>query len=141
MENNPFTAADRLAPHPATEQASTVEVWARHYAAQAVAANAYLRRVLHEKFTGDGEVPDVGFIVGTATASTAVALALTTPRDEIGAELWSVSPELGALNGEWEDTMDDLLDRLGINPADIDPDLEPGDFTSPSVRAEAANRA
>lgn len=135
MENNPFTAAGRLAPEPASVEESTVEVWARHYAAQAVAANAYARRVLRGKWLGIGSSTDVGFLVGMSVASTAAALALTTPRDGIAAKLWSVTPGLGALNGEWKTAMSDLLDRLGINPADIDPDLDAADFNSPSQQA------
>lgn len=134
VQTDPFVAAGRLAPQPKTREEATADGWARYYAAEAVATNAYLRQILNQDGPPKG---DISFIVGVSVAATAVALALTTSREEIAEKLWDITPELGALNGEWEEEMIDLLDRLSVNPADIDPDLDPADFDSPSQREEA----
>jgi hypothetical protein len=128
--------AERLAPAPIarpelfheTEQAA---VWERHYAALALAAHAALReesRTLPAN-PEPGSRPDLGYLSFIATSATAAVIALIYPGTAVY-KLWDLTPELGALNGEYVDFLADLLDNHGINPADIYPDFEAGDFQS-----------
>ncbi len=70
--------------------------------------------------------------------SLAAAVARLNDRETAAEVIWNLTPELGALNGEWEEWLVDTLDEHGINPADIDPDYEAADFNSPSVRQVTA---
>ncbi|GAA0495149.1 hypothetical protein Ade02nite_19130 [Paractinoplanes deccanensis] len=121
-----FEAAERLAPEP--EQHATADDWIRHYAALALAAWREFR-------TASGV--DLGLLSLVGTTATSAAVALTFNRQMAPGVIWSLTPEAGALHGEWEEWLTETLDRLGVNPADIHPGYEASDFRSPS-RAEVA---
>jgi hypothetical protein len=121
MSRPAFETALRLAPQPATRDAGLDE-WQRHYAAVALAAWSEFR-------TTSGEGPLLALAGGLALSA---AAALEPPRNHTARLLWDLTPEAGALNGEWEEWLAETLDRLGVNPADIHRDLEPGDWRSPS---------
>ncbi|MGX6605619.1 hypothetical protein ACWKSP_26325 [Micromonosporaceae bacterium Da 78-11] len=124
--NDPFAVAELLAPIP--DEHATTDDWVRHYAAQALAAWTVFRRSL-----GDPEERVfLGHLALIGTASTATAVALSEPQDTAAHLLWSLTPEAGALNGEWEEWIVAKLDDLGINPADINDEYIAGDFRSPS---------
>jgi hypothetical protein len=125
--------AERLAPTPDSRDA-TVEDWIRSYAALALAAHAAFQGALPPSGSkvAPGSRPDLGYLISIAVSSTAAAVALDTPREAVTEELWALTPEAGALNGEYIDWLTDTLDRLGINPADLDPAFEAADFKSPS---------
>jgi len=125
--------AERLAPTPDSRDA-TVEDWIRSYAALGLAAHAAFRATLPSLRPGGvrGSRPDLGYLITIAVSSTAAAVALDTPREAVTQELWALTPEAGALNGEYIDWLTDTLDRLGINPADLDPGFDAADFKSPS---------
>lgn len=133
-----FFAAERLAPEPASRETATVEVWTRHYAALAMAAHAAFDAAVHTVPSNPepGSRPDIGYLITIAVASTATAVALTAPSDEVAQALWDFTPEAGALNGEYVEWLAETLDQLGINPADLYPAFNGADFRSP--RAEAA---
>lgn len=124
--------ADSLAPCPATRDEATRDAWTRYHAALALAAHAAAHRLL-------GKDPVMfGTLTLVAVSATAAAIALTTTPDEVAGELWELTPECGALNGEWSAWLVETLDRLGVNPADVDPAYNPSDFRSPSVMGEQA---
>ena len=126
---SPISAADRLAPQPATRDTATRDAWVRHYAAQALAACAHLRAECRNlpPDPEPGSHPDIGYLGMLAQASMAAAVAFLGPLNA-PTLLWDLTPEAGALNGEWEDWLTDVLVRYGINPGHIDPDLDPADF-------------
>ncbi len=130
-----FNVADRLAPLPESRDQATPMVWVRHYAATALAAHYVFRKSLpslREDYK-PGSRPDLGLLSATATSATAAAVALLNNVEVAAGTLWDLTPELGALNGEWEEWLVAVLDRLGVNPADINPYYEAADFRSPSV--------
>ncbi len=130
MTRDPFAAAERLAPVPATREEATTDAWVRHYAALSLAAFTEFTRSLPQGAAG-GSRPDLGHLVGLAVAAMSAAHALsTTSRRPRG--LWDLTPEAGALNGEWEEWLADTLDAHGINPADINPEYNAADFRSPT---------
>ncbi len=131
-DTEPFARAAALAPQP--EQDGTVQDWIRHLAAEALAAHTVFRSMLPRISSTPvpGSRPELGYIIGLAVASTSAAVALTTPTDKVARKLWNLTPEAGALNGEYLDWLVSTLDRLGINPADIDPAYSAADFQSPS---------
>ncbi len=136
-----FNIADRLAPAPTTAEEATPAAWVRHYAATALAAHYVFRKSLG-RLDPDSPVsatrPDLGLLVTIGTSALAAAVALLNDRETAAETIWNLTPELGALNGEWEAWLVDTLDEHGVNPADIDPDYEAADFTSPSVRQVTA---
>lgn len=127
-----FERAHVLAPQP--DEDGTVDDWVRHYAAEALAAHAVFRSMLpsvsHNPVPGSR--PELGYVIHQAHAATAAAVALTTPTDQVARKLWDLTPEAGALNGEYLEWLEDTLDGLGINPGDIDPAYNTADFRSPS---------
>lgn len=129
-----FHAAETLAPAPQTLDESSNDVWARHYTAQALAAHAAFVAALPTiaATPEGGSRPDLGYLVAIATASTAAAVALVEEPEQVPITLWDLTPELGALNGEWDGWLIEQLDGMGVNPADIDPRLVAADFASPS---------
>lgn len=130
--HDPFAAAERIAPVPATRSEATAEAWVRHYAALSLAAFTEFHRQIVDQ-PADPARPDLGLLVGLAVAAMSAAHALhTTVLLPEPKQLWDLTPEYGALNGEWEEWLADTLDTLGINPADIDPRYNAGDFRSPS---------
>lgn len=135
MSTHPaFAAADRLAPAPEKREAATAEQWLKHYAALAMAAHAAFRDALPA--LGAAPTGDLGYLVTIGTAATAAAVALSMPPATAAALIWELTPELGALNGEYVDWLADLLDTLGINPADIERHYDAADFASASLAAE-----
>ena len=130
MNASPLNIAATLAPVPDRENASKA-TWVRHYAATAFAAYAQC----HHEISGlpphpaEGSRPDLGYLAALGNAAFAAAYLLANPGDTAG--LWEYTPEQGALNGEWEEWLADTLDEHGINPADIDPRYNSGDFRSP----------
>lgn len=140
MTANPFKVAARLAPVPS--ESGTVEDWVRHHTAHALAAWTVFDRetkFLHGHPTHGGR-PEIGYLAALGVASTHAAVALSSVhRGPIATELYDLTPEAGALNGEWEEWLTDALDRLGINPADINDEYVASDFASPSRRAEVVS--
>jgi hypothetical protein len=132
---DPFNAADRLAPVPDSRDTATRDAWVRYYAAQALAALAVLNDECRNlpPNPAPGSRPDIGYLGMLAQASMAAAVAFLGPLDA-PARVWDLSPELGALNGEWEEWLTDVLVRYGVNPGHIDPAYNPADFT-PAVAA------
>jgi len=128
-----FTAAERLAPVPATREQAATDSWVRHYAALALAAGAVFDDAVRTIPAGaaPGSRPDLGYLATLANAAIAAAYAFQHVED-YAPGLWDLTPEAGALNGEWVDWLTDTLDRYGINPADIDPRFVATDFRSPS---------
>jgi hypothetical protein len=124
-------AAERIAPVPETREQATTEAWVRHYAALALAAHVEFRRALPPIGSKPGSRPELGYLVEIGVAATAAVVALTnTDPAEVGGELWDLTPEAGALNGEWEDYLDGVLVGVGINPADINDYLDPAGFAA-----------
>lgn len=137
--HDPFDAAHRLAPTPDTPEEATRANWIRHYAALAVAAHVAFRAALRTIGPNPepGSRPDLGYLIAIAVASTAAAAALADPGN--APELiYNLTPEAGALNGEDLDWLDETLVAYGINPADIDPDLDPADFAAEVAAPGAA---
>ena len=132
---SPFDAADKLAPVPATREDATRHAWVRHYAATALAAYATLRTEFRTLTPSPepGSRPDIGYLSMLGVAATSAAVALLGAIDAPGL-IWDLTPEAGALNGEWEEWLAEVLVRYGVNPGDIDPDLDPADFAE-AVRA------
>jgi hypothetical protein len=131
-----INAAYKIAPPPATRDEAARDAWVRYYAAQALAAFATFRaesRVLQSN-PEPGSRPDLGYLTMAAVASTTAVIALVDPTDA-PTMIWDLTPELGALNGEWEEWLADVLVRHGINPGHIDPDLNPADFTPAALPA------
>ncbi|MBM0275349.1 hypothetical protein [Micromonospora tarensis] len=132
MPENLFNTAEQHAPAPTTREGANRETWVKHYAAQALAAYAMFRaetRTLPRNAEPDSR-PDLGYLILAAVSSTAVVAALTDQTDYAPKLIWDLTPEAGALNGEWEDWLTDVLVRRGINPGLIDPDVDPADFTA-----------
>ncbi|MET0415812.1 MAG: hypothetical protein ABW022_07305 [Actinoplanes sp.] len=135
MTNDPFSTAYRLAPVPAVD--GTTEDWVRHHAAQSFAAWAQFRLDARRP-AGDRNV-DLGLLASLGVASLHAAIALSSiHRGPIPQELYDLTPEAGALNGEWEEWLTDTLDRLGVNPADINNEYVAAAFRSPSRKSEVA---
>jgi hypothetical protein len=128
--NDPFAVAEALAPVPATRGQATTDAWVRHYAALAMAAWTAFHRAVSSTDTVTPPWPDLGLLAGLAVAATAAAHGLALPSQP--EDLWDLTPECGALNGEWEEWLAKTLDAHGINPADIDPRYSVGDFRSPT---------
>lgn len=131
-----FETAERLAPRPGSRDADSLD-WARHYAALALAAQGVFRDTLPTvpRNPVEGSRPDLGYLVTIATSATAAAAALWTHPDEVAAELWDLTPEAGNLNGEDIDWLAQLLDEVGVNPADLYRWFDAADFNTPSVAA------
>lgn len=121
--------AHDLAPTPGED--GTREDWMRCYAAQALAAFAGFYAVTHEPRTGKDR-PEIGYLALIAEASVSAVLGLNFTGDELPRLLWQFNYDGGATDGEAEEFIVGTLDRLGINPADIDGRYTAGDFTSPS---------
>lgn len=138
IEDPAFAAAQRLAPEPEKREDATAEAWLKHYAALAMAAHAAFRNALPGiRAKREDYGPELGYLVTIGVTATAAAIALSSPSHEAAAkEIWDLTPELGALNGEYVDWLADLLDNLGINPADIERHYEAADFNSVSRPAE-----
>jgi hypothetical protein len=138
MTTRHLNRAAELAPTPTSRGHATRGAWIRHYAAQALAANVTLRHTIHDLPANPqpGSRPDIGYLAALANAATAAAAALTaaSPDPARAARLiYDLSPDAGALNGEWDDWLNETLVVYGINPADIDPDLSRDDFTGPTT--------
>ncbi len=129
--------AHEIAPTPGED--GTRDDWMRHYAAQAMAAFAGFYNVTHEPRTG-GDRPEIGYLALISSTSVAAVLGLHMEPRDLPRQLWQHDHDGGAVNGEGiEEYIVDVLDRLGINPADLDERYTAGDFTSPS-RAAVATR-
>lgn len=128
----PFDAAERLAPTPTAHEDATRDAWIRHHAATALAAYATFRAEVRNIPPNPvpGSRPELGYLMLAATSATAAAAALTDRTDDAPGLIWDLTPECGALNGEWEDWLTETLVRHGISPGLIDPDLNPADFTA-----------
>ncbi|MDH6460139.1 hypothetical protein M2302_000290 [Micromonospora sp. A200] len=128
---SPINTANRIAPAPATREGANRETWAKHYAAQALACWAAFRAEIRSLTPNPepGSRPDLGYLALAAVASTTAVAALTDQTDYAPTLIWDLTPEAGALNGEWEEWLADVLVRYGVNPGHIDPDLDPADFT------------
>lgn len=124
-----LNVAEQLAPVP--EKDGTVDSWVKHYAALALAAYAAFQDSLERPG------PELGYLSAIGTSATAAACALTVTPDAAANELWSLTPEAGALNGEWEEWLTSTLDGLGINPADLHPAYTAADFRSPAASSAA----
>lgn len=134
-----FDVAARLAPQP-TKRLDELGVggereaeWNAHYAALALAAHAEFRAALDTlgSSPAPGSRPDLGYLMMIATSATAAVVALG-PQDHLGQRLWDLTPECGALNGEYIDYLADLLNKYGVNPADIYRWFDAADFESTS---------
>lgn len=138
---SPLNAADRIAPAPTSREGANRTTWVKHYAAQALACWATFRAE-HRNLTPNpepGSRPDLGYLTLAAVSATTVVAALVAPdgyhpgNDYDHADtpklIWDLTPEAGALNGEWEEWLAEVLVCYGVNPGDIDPDLDPADFT------------
>lgn len=124
-----FEIANRLAPVPAEN--GTVDDWVRHHAAQSFAAWAQFREDLRRPAAE--RTVDLGYLSMLGVASLHAAIALSSiHRGPVPQELYDLTPEAGAFNGEWEEWLTERLDLLGINPADINGEYVAGDFRSPS---------
>ncbi|HEY9372889.1 hypothetical protein [Streptomyces sp.] len=128
---SPINTAERIAPAPATREDATRNAWVRHYAAQALACWATFRAEIDTlpRNPKPGSRPDIGYLALAAVSSTTAAVALTEDPDT-PALIWDLTPEAGALNGEYVEWLTDLLVQHGINPGHIDPDLDPADFAT-----------
>jgi hypothetical protein len=126
--------AHEIAPTP--DENGTRDDWKRCFAAQALAAFAAFYQVTHEVKTGDDR-PEIGYLALIGHTSVSAVLGLDAPADQLPTLLWEYTPEGGALNGEWEQYICYVLDRLGINPADLDERYDARHFTSPSRKAGA----
>lgn len=113
-----------LAPVPGED--GTARDWVRHYAAEAMAASAAFRLLMD---TGRGE--ELGYLSLLGNAAMSAAVALDLPPEIAANVIWELTPEAGALNGEWVDHLADMLASLGINPADLYPWFEAADSTTP----------
>ncbi len=118
--------AEDLAPTP-TEGADPRD-WVRHFAAQAMAAHAAFR--ISERTEPAG--PHLGYLALLGTAALAASVALEAPSETAARVIWELTPEAGALNGEWIDHLAATLDAHDINPADLYPWYAAEDFTSPA---------
>ncbi|MFF3867374.1 hypothetical protein [Micromonospora sp. NPDC001898] len=128
---SPLNTALAIAPQPETREAATRDAWVRHYAALALAAFAEQRAAFRTlpANPAPGSRPDLGHLGLIGVSAMAAAAAFLGPLDA-PARVWDLTPELGALNGEWEEWLAAVLVRRGINPGHIDPDLDPADFAT-----------
>lgn len=141
LVHDPSIVAEKLAPVPAAREEATTDAWVRHYAAQSFAAFAEFTRAIPATLgRAAGDRPDVSVLIGLAVASMSAAYAIAHPGSWLPRGLWDLTPEAGALNGEWEEWLVDTLDRYGINPADINPAYNSADFNSPTQAETAAQR-
>lgn len=131
MQHPAFHAAHRVAPLPESAEDATTSTWTRHYAALAFAAHAAFYDAMKTPS------PELDTLITIAVTATAAARSIGGPPD-IGEELWNLTPELGALNGEYEHWLIETLDNLGVNPADIDPRYNGADFRSPRAKEATA---
>jgi hypothetical protein len=120
--------AHDIAPTPGEH--GTRDDWMRHYAAQALAAFAGFYAVTHEPRTGEDR-PEIGYLALIAETSVSAVLGLNASPDDLPRLLWQFNYDGAAMNGEAEEYIVSMLDRLGINPADIDGRYTASDFTSP----------
>lgn len=134
--HDPFDTAHRLAPTPTRPDQATRANWIRHYAAQALAAHVAFHTALRTipRNPEPNSRPDLGHLIAIAVASTTAAAALADPGNAPDL-IWDLTPEAGALNGEYLDWLDDTLTVHGINPADIDPDLDRVGFTTAPAKS------
>ncbi|MFC4146592.1 hypothetical protein ACFO0M_10025 [Micromonospora mangrovi] len=126
----PFEAAHRLAPQPATRDTATRDAWIRHYAAEALAAYAVFQTEINAHLAAGphaGSRLDLGYLILAAGAATTTAAALADPADAPNL-IWDLTPEAGALNGEWQDWLVETLVKHGVNPGHIDREYDPDDF-------------
>jgi hypothetical protein len=100
--------------------------WVRHYACQAMAANAAFRSLM-----GGDRAAELAYLSMLGTAATAATVALSMPDETAARMIWELTPEAGALNGEWVDHLADVLVAQDINPADLYPWFNPDDFDAP----------
>lgn len=133
VNHDPFEAAERLAPLP-DDRNAPIDDWVRYHAATALAAWTVFH---HETRTiprnpMPGSRPDIGYLSALGVASVHAAAACNTVAAVRSGLLYDLTPELGALNGEYEDWAAQVLDDLGVNPSDINPAYVAGDFRSPS---------
>ncbi|WP_431881697.1 hypothetical protein [Micromonospora chalcea] len=128
---DPITAALEAAPPPTAREDATRDVWLRHYAALALGAYAKLRAEIRDlpPEPAPGSRPDLGYLALIANSATAAAMALTHQNYRAPARIWDLTPECGSLNGEHEEWLARALTTLGVNPATIDPDLNPADWS------------
>jgi hypothetical protein len=125
-----FAVAERLAPEP--DQNGTTEQWVRHHAARSFAAWTAFRQTLGHRD------PSLGLLAMLGVSSMHAAVALLVPDADVPRRMWELTPEAGAMNGEWEEWLTDILNQFGINPADINDEYVAGDFRSPSRAQEVA---
>jgi hypothetical protein len=118
--------AEELAPAP--KLGADPAEWVRHFAAQALAAYAAFR--ISERTEPAG--PHLGYLALLGTAAMAASVSLEAPSETAARVIWELTPEAGALNGEWIDHLADTLEAHGINPADLYPWFEAKDFTAPA---------
>lgn len=113
-----FTAAERLAPEPQRRGDATRDQWIRVHAANALAAHTAFRAALKTLPPNPerGSRPDLGYLILIATSATAAVCAMTSRPDRFSDDLWALTPEAGALNGEYIDFLATMLDAYGINP-------------------------
>ncbi|GIM88759.1 hypothetical protein [Paractinoplanes toevensis] len=116
--------ATELAPVPDGDNTSSVP-WIRHYAAVALAAFGAFRLAEH---TDPG--PNLGYLALLGTAATAAMTALSVIDEAAPRALWELNAEGGEMNGESVEHLADVLERHGINPADLYPWFEAEDFTA-----------
>ena len=117
--------AHEIAPTPGV--GGTRDDWMRHYAAQALAAFAGFKVIL-PGVDGTHERPELGYLAILGHTSAAAVIALDAPSKlEQTRMLWEHEDAEAA-----EEYVVGILDRLGINPADIDGRYTASDFTSPS---------
>lgn len=126
-----INAAYLVAPAPETKDAPR-EDWARYYIAQALGAHAAIRDQLPTIPSNPerGSRPEIGLLSLLATASTTAAIALLwdLSPDGVSRQIWELTPELGALNGEYVDWLAEQSAALGINPAQLYPWFDAADF-------------
>ncbi len=118
--------AAEIAPAPEGDVNDT-QPWIRHYAAQAMAAFAAFRVV---ERTDPG--PALAYLSLLGTAGVAAMTALSVTNEAAPRALWELNADGGEMNGESIEHLADVLEHHGINPADLYPWFEPGDFTAPA---------
>ena len=118
--------AEQLAPVPDEPAAADPTEWLRHFAAQGMAANAAFRLLM-----GTERAEELAYLSMLGVAATAASVALSAPAETAARVIWELTPEAGALNGEWIDHLADVLAAQDINPADLYPWFEADDFDAP----------
>ncbi len=135
--------AAEVAPQPAEKDGPDVrQAWARYFAAIALAADSAVRMMVSDRFgmtaeERSGKHPELGYLAMLAHGATSAAVPLLTDPAEHLELLWSLTPEAGALNGEWSEWLTERCVELGVNPAELDPFLQASDFDGPSRLAAA----